>query len=125
MPDMAAPGGQPPAAAPMSAPSPQAGLKEQALVKMRLGAKVIEQAVAGLGFDSPEGKAAIKILGLMAKHFGKHEDGADELVPEEAKQLAQAAGGKQGPPGMPPGGPPGGGMPPGMAVPGVGKLPGM
>lgn len=124
MPD---PGLQPPAAAPMAAPAPQKGNREQALMKVRMAAKVLASAVDSLGFDTPEGKAAIKILGDFAKHFGKTEDGANELVPEEAKQMAQIAGPQGapggGPPGAPPGMPPQGGM--GPRVPGVGQLPGM
>ena len=131
MPDMAGPGPQPPAAAPMAAPTAQAGKREAALVKVRLAMKTLAAAVEGLGFDSKEGKAAIEILAKGAKAFGKTEDGADELVPQEAKQLAQVAGGAGAPPpGGPPMGPPGMGGPPGMPpmgpkVPGVGGLPGM
>ena len=114
----------------MAAPTAQAGKREAALVKVRLAMKTLAAAVEGLGFDSKEGKAAIEILAKGAKAFGKTEDGADELVPQEAKQLAQVAGGAGAPPPGGPAGPPGMGGPPGMPpmgpkVPGVGMPPGM
>ena len=121
MPDISAPQAVPqPDAGPMAKPEPKDGMKEQALVKVRMAAKIMQSVLPVLGYDTEEGKAALAIVGQFAKHFGKSEDDANELLPEEAKQMAAIAapvmgqGGSQGP-----------APPMGARVPGVGQLPGM
>jgi hypothetical protein len=92
----------------MSTPQPAAGMKEQALVQIRLATKIFEKALPAVGYESEEGKAILDILQKCAKTFGKSEDKADELMPAELKQIMQSVAG--GP--KPPGGAPGAGGPP-------------
>ncbi len=113
-------GGLPPIGAPMSTPSPAAGEKQGAMLKVQQAMDLLEQALPDFGSESEEGGEILKTLGALGKKFG----GADrarskELMPAELmnliSSLPQGPGGMKPP--MPPGGAAPGGMPPGGAPP--------
>jgi hypothetical protein len=98
---MGAPGAQAapsPSASPMSTPQPAAGMKEQALVQVRLATKILEKSLPAFGYETEEGKAILDILQKCAKAFGKTEDKQDELMPAELKQVMQSIAGGPKPP---------------------------
>lgn len=117
-------GGLPPIGAPMSGPSPAAGDKQGATLKVQQAMDLLEQALPDFGSESDEGGEIIKTLGSLGKKFG----GADrarskELMPAELmnllSSLPQGPGGMKPMPGAGVGGPPmpgagggGGAMPP-------------
>lgn len=80
---------------------------------------MLEEALVAYGSDDQKGKELLKILSGLARHWGKHEEEAQERTPAELKNalMAQTGGGGGGPPPAPPGAPPGG-EPPGGPPPG-------
>ena len=86
------------------------------MVNVSLAMDLLEQALPGLGAESPEGQTVLACLKQMSGHF-KHELGkAKDLVPQEIMQLQQSLPQhmKQG---MKPGMPPQGGQMPPQAAP--------
>jgi hypothetical protein len=110
-----APGGEPPAgpaAAPMSSPTEQEGLKAQARQGIQLAIKLLEASLLPFGTTSPEGKKILSSINSLTKLGG--ESGGPDLNQAEVKMLAAKAGPTGAGPGGPPpgaGGPPPGGMP--------------
>lgn len=94
-----APGGMPqsprPGGTPMAKPQEKEGMKEAARVNIHIAMNMLEQALPPFGSESKEGKAVLKILGMLSKEFGKQD--ASDLVPAEVlqmnKALPQAGGG--------------------------------
>lgn len=100
----AKPGGMPgmpqgpkPGGTPMAKPQEKEGKKEAARVNIHIAMNMLEQALPVFGSESKEGKSVLKILGMLAKDFGKQD--ASDLVPAEVlqmnKQLPQAGGGTE------------------------------
>jgi hypothetical protein len=111
------PGAPPPDAAPGAAPmmSPQkpAGEQEVAKTQMLLVQREMEKSLAAFGSSSPQGKAILDALRIIAKAFGKNEDESAELMPAMLKQaLAQESGPGAPPKGAPPPPKPGAAAPP-------------
>jgi hypothetical protein len=89
----------------MSTPQPANGMREQGLVKVRMAAKMLEQALPMVGSDSEDGKCVLEVLSKLSKKYGKTDDKTDQLMPGELKQLQDALGGGPGgqkPPGAGP-----------------------
>ena len=120
-----------PMAAPMSTPEPKMGNKEGALVHLGMALDLIEQAIPGLGSESPEGKQAQAAMRALSGVLGAKRPRTDELQPAEIMQLlgslpqagnvtpevAAVLGPRPGqnkPPLPAPPPPPGGGAPPPM-----------
>lgn len=104
-----------PAAAPMSNPTEQDGLKAQASQGLQLAIKLMESALLPFGSTSPEGKRILAAINSLAKITGP--SGGPDMNQAEVKMLAAKAGpenvGGPAPGGAPGGMPgmPGGGMP--------------
>jgi hypothetical protein len=105
-----------PAAAPMSNPTEQEGLKAQARQGLQLAVKLLEASLLPFGTQSPEGKKILSAINSITKLSG--ESGGPDLQQAEMKMLASkvgpqdAAGPKPPMPGGMPGGMPMGGPQP-------------
>lgn len=120
MPPVALPGMSPspdqppagPAAAPMSSPTEQDGLKAQAAQGLQLAIKLMEASLLPFGATSPEGKKILSAINSLAKIAGP--GGGPDMNQAEVKMLAAKAGPENA--GGPAGAPAGGGMPGGMPM---------
>lgn len=102
-----------PVSAPMSSPQPNAGEKQQAMIKVQQAMDLLEQALPDFGSESEEGGELLKTLSMLGKKFGgANRARSNELMPAELMNLIGSL--PQGPGGMKP--PmPGGGAPAGAA----------
>jgi hypothetical protein len=78
----------------------QASADSQVAVARRL----LEHALVAHGSHTPKGQCINKILGMLAKDFGKTEDQAESIMPAELKTALMAPAGEPGAPaeGAPP-----------------------
>lgn len=102
-----------PVSAPMSTPQPNAGEKQQAMIKVQQAMDLLEQALPDFGSESEEGGEILQTLSKLGKKFGgANRARSNELMPAELMNLLGSL--PQGPGGMKP--PmPGGGAPAGAA----------
>lgn len=103
------------------------GTRESALVNLGTANDLIEQALPGLGSESPDGQKALAALRALSGILGPRKANVNELQPAQIMQMLQSlpkgmtppnaspGPGAQGAPPMPPPGAPagaGGGAPP-------------
>jgi len=103
----AAPGGAPPAApgpagSPMMTPGPKQGNIAGAKADVQVVIKKLTQALQTFQPTSEDGKAIMKAIGALTKHFGETEGKDKELMPAEIMQAVSGlAGPGKPPPGLP------------------------
>ena len=74
--------------APMAQPSPNDGARQMAMVQVETGMQMLEQALAGLGSNTPEGAAVVKALGTLSSKFTRSK--SKELVPAQIAEMARS-----------------------------------
>lgn len=113
----------------MATPEPKMGTRESALVNLNMATDLIEQALPGLGSESPDGQKAVMALRALSGILGPRKQQVGELQPAEILQMIQSLPKGMGPPGASPGAatPGGAGAPPPMTppMPGGGATPPM
>ena len=77
-----------PAAAPMAQPTENAGAVQAGAAEVESCQSVLAQALTKMSPKSPQYEAIVKSLGILAKAFGEQQ--AQDLVPAQIMQLAQA-----------------------------------
>ena len=78
-----------PMGAPMSTPEPKLGNREGALVSLGMALDLIEQALPGLGSESPEGQKAMQALKAISGVLGPRKGKTNELQQSEILQMLQ------------------------------------
>lgn len=81
---------QAPMAAPMSAPQPKFGNREGAMVNLSMASDLLEQALPGLGAETPEGAKALSALNILYKILGPQKEKTGQLQSAEIQQLMQS-----------------------------------
>jgi len=78
-----------PVSAPMSAPQPKQGEKQNALINVSLAMDLLEQTLPPLGSETEEGQTILSCLKTLSSKFGHTRSKSQELVPAELMQLMQ------------------------------------
>lgn len=89
------------------------GTRESALVNLNMAIDLIEQALPGLGSESPDGQKAVAALRALSGVLGPRKQQVGELQPAEILQMIQSLPKGMGPQGASgPGAAPGAGAAP-------------
>ena len=98
----------PPVSAPMTTPQPAEGKRQGAMVHAQMAIDLLEQALFGLGSETPEGHAVLNALRTLSSKFGHTEqkDKARGLIPAEVMNLVAGMPKGAGAPPMASGTPP-------------------
>jgi hypothetical protein len=81
------PGGQGPAASPMSKPQDKRGLKAAAQTNLHIATNMLEEALPAFGSESPEGGKILSALKILGGLVGKRD--TSDLVPAEILQMVK------------------------------------
>ena len=79
---------QGPQGAPMAQPTPNEGKRQMGMVKVEGAMQMLEQALADLGSNTPEGSSVLRAMGTLSKHFNRSK--SEGLVPAQIMELAKA-----------------------------------
>lgn len=80
----------PPMASPMSTPEPKMGSREAALINIGMAMDLIEQSIAAVGSDTPEGQKILSALKSLTAVIGERKNSIKELQQSEILQMLQA-----------------------------------
>jgi ATP-dependent Clp protease adapter protein ClpS len=79
--------------------TPQEPKGEQASADagVQVAIRMLEHSLVAHGATTDKGKALNRVIGILAKAFGKTEDEAQQIMPAELKSALMAPGGEPGP----------------------------